>query len=676
MTTTPTDTRALEELSVNTIRTLSMDAVQKANSGHPGAPMALAPLAYVLYTRVMKHNPGNPEWFDRDRFVLSAGHASMLLYSMLYLTGYGLELDDLKNFRQLGSRTPGHPERHEAPGVEITTGPLGQGVGNSVGLALAERMLAARFNRDGHELIDHHTFVIASDGDMMEGVASEASSLAGHLGLGKLTVFYDNNHISLDGPTDLSFSEDVGKRYEAYGWHVQDLGEDLALDRIEQAARAAMDVEDRPSLVILRTHIGVGSPNKQDTKAAHGSPLGEEEVELTKKAYGWPTNEPFYVPDDVLQHFRQARDRGAQFEEEWDERAQVYEAQHPELWHQLKLIMDGRLPDEWDADMPRFDPGDGGVATRKAGQSALDWAASKIPHVVAGAADLSSSTLTTITDGGTVERNDFSGRNVYYGVREHGMGAIVNGLVAHGFRALASTFLQFSDYMKNTIRLAALMKLPSLFVYTHDSIGLGEDGPTHQPVEHLPGLRAIPNLYVVRPADANETMLAWRFAMWQQSSPVAIVETRQGLPILDPDDVPLDAVERGGYVLSDPADGAEPAVQLIATGSEVKLCVAAQELLKADGIAARVISMPCAERFLEQDDGYRDEVLLPGVRARVAVEAATTLGWERFTGDLGAVIGMKTFGASAPDKALFEHFGFTPERVAEEAKASLERANR
>jgi len=676
MTTTPTETRALEELCVNTIRTLSMDAVQKANSGHPGAPMALAPLAYVLYTRVMKHSPGNPEWFDRDRFILSAGHASMLLYSTLYLTGYGLELDDLKNFRQLGSKTPGHPERHEAPGVEITTGPLGQGFGNSVGFALAERMLAARFNREGHELIDHHTFVVASDGDMMEGVSSEASSLAGHLGLGKLIVFYDNNHISLDGPTSLSFSEDVGARYEAYGWHVQDLGEDLELDNIESATRAAMDAEDQPSLVILRTHIGVGSPNKQDTKAAHGSALGEEEVELTKKAYGWPTLEPFYVPDEALAHFRQAVDRGGKFEEEWDERAEQYEAAHGDLWHELKLIMDGEVPDGWDADIPWIDPADGGVATRKAGQQALDWTASKLPNVIGGAADLSSSTLTTITDGGTIEAGDYSGRNVYYGVREHAMGAIVNGLVAHGFRALAATFLQFSDYMKNTIRLAALMKLPSLFVYTHDSIGLGEDGPTHQPIEHLPGLRAIPNLYVIRPADANETMLAWRFAMWQLTSPVAIVETRQGLPVIDPDKVPLDAIDRGAYVLSDPADGAEPDVQLIATGSEVKLCVEAQELLAADGIAARVISVPCAERFLEQDDGYRDEVLLPGVRARVAVEAAATLGWERFTGDLGSVIGMHTFGASAPDKALFEHFGFTAQRVAEEARASLERARR
>jgi transketolase len=677
MTTTPTDTRALEELCVNTIRTLSMDAVQAANSGHPGAPMALAPLAYVLYTRVMKHNPRNPEWFDRDRFVLSAGHASMLLYSSLYLSGYGLELDDLKNFRQLGSRTPGHPERQEAPGVEITTGPLGQGVGNSVGFALAERMLAARFNRPGHEIIDHHTFAIASDGDMMEGVASEASSLAGHLGLGRLTVFYDNNHISLDGPTALSFSDDVGARYESYGWHVQDVGGDLELDNLEAAARKAMEVDDRPSLVILRTHIGYGSPNKQDTKAAHGSALGEEEVELTKKAYGWPSLEPFYVPEEALAHFRaQTLDRGAQFEEEWDGRAEQYEAAHGDLWHNLKLIMDGEVPKGWDEGLPRVDPSEGNVATRKAGQQALDWIAAKIPNVVGGAADLSSSTLTTITDGGDVEPGSFDGRNVYYGVREHAMGAIVNGLVDHGFRALAATFLQFSDYMKNTIRLAALMELPSLFVYTHDSIGLGEDGPTHQPVEHLAGLRAIPNLYVIRPSDANETMLAWRFAMWQQTSPVAIVETRQGLPTHAPDDVPIDAIERGAYVLSDPADGAEPDVQLIGTGSEVQLCVAAQELLAGEGVAARVISVPCAERFFEQEDGYRDEVLLPGVRARVAVEAAAALGWERFSGDLGEIVAMKTFGASAPDKALFEHFGFTPQRVAEAARASLERARR
>ena len=673
MTTTPTDTRALEQLSVNTIRTLSMDAVQKANSGHPGAPMALAPLAYVLFTRVMKHNPADPDWFDRDRFVLSAGHASMLLYSTLYLTGYGLELEDLKHFRQLGSRSPGHPERHHTPGVETTTGPLGQGFGNAVGLALAERILAARYNRDGHPIVDHHTFVVASDGDMMEGIGSEASSLAGHLGLGRLIVFYDNNHISLDGPTALSFSEDVGARFEAYDWHVQDLGEDLELDNLESAARAAMEVEDRPSLVILRTHIAVGSPNKQDTKAAHGSPLGEEEVELTKKAYGWPSLEPFWVPDEVLAHFRQCVERGAWLEDEWYERARAYEGAHPDLWHELKLVIDGRLPDGWDADRPRFDPGDGAMATRKAGAQTLQWVASKLPHLIGGAADLSSSTLTTIDGGGDVGPGQLGGRNVYFGVREHAMGAIVNGLTLHGLRALGSTFLIFSDYMKNPVRLAALMELPSIFVYTHDSIGLGEDGPTHQPIEQLAGLRAIPNLYVVRPADPNETVLAWRFALWQQSSPVAIALTRQGLPILDPDSVPLDAVERGAYVLRDAPDGAEPDVVLMATGSEVRLCVAARELLEGEGLAARVVSMPCLDRFSEQDRSYQDEVLPPGVRARVAVEAASPLGWDRWVGELGAVIGMTTFGASAPDKQVFEHFGFTPERVAEVARETVGR---
>src|SRR3954463_5313046 len=572
MTTTETDTRTLDQLCVNTIRTLSMDAVQKANSGHPGAPMALAPLAYVLYTRVMNHNPRNPDWFDRDRFVLSAGHASMLLYSTLHLTGYGVSLDDLKNFRQLHSPTPGHPEYREAPGVETTTGPLGQGLGNSVGLALAERMLAARFNRDGHEIVDHHTFVIASDGDIQEGVGSEACSLAGHLGLGRLVVFYDDNKIQLDGPTEMAFSEDVGGRFEAYGWHVENLGEDLELERIEEATRAAMEVEDRPSLVILRTHIAEGSPNKQDSSKAHGSPLGAEEVELTKKAYGWPTLEPFYIPDEALQHFREAVDRGAQFEEEWDERAATFEAAHPDLWHELKLVMEKRLPDGWNADWPRFQPdkekpGGGAVATRKASHDVIQTAAVRVPQLVTGAADLYSSTLADIDDSPAVTRGHYEGRNINYGVREHAMGAIVNGLNLNGFRAFGSTFLQFTDYMKNTIRLAALMKLPSIFVYTHDSIGLGEDGPTHQPVEHLAGLRAIPRLYVLRPADANETALAWRFAMWQQASPVAIVATRQNLPTLSPDDVPIDAVERGAYVLSDPADGAEPDVQLIATGS-------------------------------------------------------------------------------------------------------------
>jgi transketolase len=678
MTTTSTDTRALDQLCVNTIRTLSMDGVQHANSGHPGAPMALAPLAYVLYTRVMKHSPRNPQWFDRDRFVLSAGHASMLLYSTLYLAGYGLELDDLKSFRQLHSKTPGHPELHEAPGVETTTGPLGQGLGNSIGLALAERMQAARFNHGGHDIVDHHTFVIASDGDMEEGIGSEACSLAGHLGLGRLTVFYDDNRISLDGPTEMSFSEDVGARFEAYGWHVQNLGEDLELDRIEEATRTAMEVDDRPSLVILRTHIAIGSPNKQDSSKAHGSPLGAEEVELTKKAYGWPSMEPFFVPEEALAHFRQCVDRGAQLEEEWEERAAAYEAAHPDLFHQLKLVMEGRLPDGWDASPPRFNPhdegisGGGSLATRKASERVIQWAAEQVPTLIGGAADLSSSTLTTIEDAGDVTAGSYEGRNINFGVREHAMGAIVNGLNLHGFRAFGATFLQFSDYMKNTIRLAALMKLPSIFVYTHDSIGLGEDGPTHQPVEHLAGLRAIPYLNVLRPADANETALAWKFAIAQTEHPTAFALSRQGLPVLDPDAVPADAIERGAYVLADASNG-QPEVVLMGTGSEVGLCSAARELLEADGIPTRLVSMPCLERFAAQDDGYRESVLPRGVRARVAVEAASPLGWDRFVGEQGAIIGMNTFGASAPAKDVFANFGFTPENVAAKARELRER---
>jgi transketolase len=675
MTTTETDTRTLDQLCVNTIRTLSMDAVQKANSGHPGAPMALAPLAYVLYTRVMKHNPRNPEWFGRDRFILSAGHASMLLYSILHLTGYGISLEDLENFRQLHSPTPGHPEYREAPGVETTTGPLGQGLGNSVGFALAERMLAARFNRDGHQIVDHHTFVVASDGDMQEGVGSESCSIAGHLGLGGLVVFYDDNKIQLDGPTEMAFSEDVGGRFEAYGWHVQNLGEDLALDRIEEATRTAMDVDDRPSLVILRTHIGQGSPNKQDSSKAHGSPLGKEEVELTKKAYGWPTLEPFYIPEEALVHFREAVERGAQLEEEWDERAAAYEAAHPDLWHQLKQLMEKRLPEGWSDDWPRFDPdGEGGsaVATRKASHDVIQTAAARVPELITGAADLYSSTLANIDDSPPVTRGHYEGRNINYGVREHAMGAIVNGLTLNGFRAFGSTFLQFSDYMKNTLRLAALMKLPSMFVYTHDSIGLGEDGPTHQPVEHLAGLRAIPGLYVLRPADANETALAWRFAIAQTEHPSAFALSRQGLPILDPDSVPDDAIERGAYVLAE-ASGGAPEVILIATGSEVGLCLAARDLLEADGIPTRMVSMPCAERFVAQDDGYRDSVLPRDVPARLAVEAASPLGWDRFVGEQGAIIGMNTFGASAPAKDVFANFGFTPENVAKTARELRER---
>jgi transketolase len=667
-------TAELDELAINTIRTLSMDAVEKAKSGHPGAPMALAPLAYLLYTRVMKHNPANAEWFDRDRFVLSAGHASMLLYSSLYLSGYGLTLDDLKNFRQLGSPTAGHPERGDAAGIEATTGPLGQGISMAVGLALAEAMLAARFNRPGHDLIDHRTFTIASDGDMQEGVASEACSLAGHLGLGKLTAFYDNNHIQLAGETSMAFSEDVGKRFEAYGWHVQDLGEDIALGRIELAIAAAQEIADRPSLIILRTHIGYGSPNKQDTEKAHGSPLGEDEVRLTKEVYGWDPDAQFLVPKEVLDHFRAtAGERGAKAEAEWDERAATYRTAYPELWDALSLVMEGRLPDGWDAEVPKFRPEGGMVATRKASQSVIQWAAEKVPHLVSGSADLEPSTLTLIDGGGAVKKGDYSGRNVHYGVREHGMGAIVNGLCLHGLKAFGSTFFTFSDYMKGAIRLAALMHLPAVHVFTHDSIGLGEDGPTHQPIEQLAHLRAVPNLYMVRPAGANETALAWRFAIEQTAAPVALALSRQGLPVWNPSGVPDEAIHRGAYVLRDSFRDGDPDLILIGTGSEVHICTGAADLLEADGIATRVVSAPCLERFAEQDDDYRDAVLPPSVRARVSVEAAATFGWARWTTDDGAQVGMTSFGASGPQKDLYEHFGFTPEKVAAQGRAVVER---
>jgi transketolase len=663
----------LDELCINTIRALSMDAVQKANSGHPGAPMALAPLAYVLYTQVMKHNPANPDWFDRDRFVLSAGHASMLLYSTLYLAGYGLTLDDLKNFRQLGSPTAGHPEYGHAAGIEATTGPLGQGISMAVGLALAEAMLADRFNRRGHDLIDHRTFVIASDGDIQEGVASEACSLAGHLGLGKLIVYYDDNGIQLAGETSMAFSEDVGARFEAYGWHVQNVGEDLSVNTLVAAAEAASAVADRPSLVILRTHIGYGAPNLQDTHKAHGSPLGEEEVRLTKEAYGWTTDEPFYVPEDCLAHFRERGERGAELESEWNERLAAYRSAEAEAHEELMMVVERRLPDGWDRELPRFRPEDGRIATRKASHQVIQWAAARVPHLISGAADLEPSTLTLIEDGGSVEKGDYAGRNIHYGVREHAMGAIVNGLNLHGLRAFGSTFFNFLDYMKPAVRLAALMRLPAIFVYTHDSIGLGEDGPTHQPVEQLATLRATPNIYAVRPAGGNETALAWRFAIEQTETPVALVLSRQGLPSWNPSAVPGDAIDRGAYVLRQSYKDPEPDLILIGTGSEVHICTAAADLLEAEGVATRVVSAPCLDRFAEQDAGYRDSVLPPAVRARISVEAASSIGWREWTTEDGEVLGMTTFGASAKQQDLYEHFGFTPERVVERGRALVER---
>ncbi len=675
MTATTLDREALDKLCIDTIRTLSIDMVQKANSGHPGAPMALAPLAYELYTRSLKHNPANPDWFDRDRFVLSAGHASALLYSILHLAGYDLSLDDLKSFRQVGSKTPGHPE-YEADGhygVEVTTGPLGQGFANAVGLALAERMLGERYNRNGHEIVDHHTYVIASDGDIQEGISSEASSFAGHLGLGRLIVFYDSNHIQLAGKTAMAFSEDVSGRYKSYGWHVIELDEDLTLGALHQAIEQAKRIEDRPSLIVLHTHIGYGSPNKQDTHSAHGSPLGEDEVRLTKEFYGWDPDAQFLVPEETRECFGPVRERGEQAEADWRRRLDAYREEHPQLWEELTLVMEGGFPEGWDSDVPRFDPGSDPIATRKASSQVIQWAAARIPQLVTGSADLEPSTLTEIEGGGDVEEGSYSSRNVHYGVREHAMGAIVNGLNLHRIRAFGSTFFNFLDYMKASLRLAGLMRLPAIQVYTHDSIGLGEDGPTHQPIEQLAHLRATPFVYAVRPADANETALAWRFALRETQGPCALVLSRQGVPIIDPALIPDDAIERGAYVLRDAADGAEPQLILIGTGSEVSLCLEAADRLEADGIPTRVVSMPCFDRFGEQDEEYRDAVLLPSCRARVSVEAASTLGWERWVGDDGASVGMTGFGASGPAKDLFEQFGFTPENVAEQGRQVLER---
>ncbi len=655
---------ALDELCINTIRTLSMDAVQKANSGHPGTPMALAPVAYLLYTRVMRHSPEQPDWPARDRFVLSAGHASMLLYSILHLSGYGVSLDDLKNFRQLGSPAAGHPEYGHAPGIETTTGPLGQGISTAVGMALGERMLAARF---GEDLVGHFTYTIASDGDLEEGVSHESSSLAGHLGLGRLIAFYDDNHISIEGDTALAFSEDVGKRYEAYGWHVQDLGEDIGLERMQEAVQAAQEETGRPSMIILRTHIAPGSPNKQDTHEAHGAPLGEDEIRLTKQAYDWPSEEPFFIPDEALAHFRESVDRGRELQEEWQERFDASDQRD-----ELQRILERRLPDGWDADVPKKGPDAGMIATRKASNEVIQWAAAQVPELVGGSADLAPSTLTLIDGGGSVEAGDYSGRNFHFGIREHGMGAIVNGLNLMGLRAFGAGFLIFSDYMKASIRLAAIMHLPSTFVFTHDSIGLGEDGPTHQPIEQLATLRATPNVDVVRPAGFNETALAWRHALRQSDRPTVLALSRQGLPVWSPDGVPRDAIERGAYVLKD-ADGGEPELILMGTGSEVHQAHEAAKLLAADGVKVRLVSMPCLDRFAEQDQAYRDSVLPPAVKARVAVEAASPMGWHRWVGDAGDVIAMEGFGASAPAKALYEHFGFSGQAIADRARSVLER---
>ena len=663
----------LDMLCVNTIRTLSIDAVQKANSGHPGAPMGAGLMAYVLWDRFLKHNPANPMWPDRDRFVLSAGHASMLLYSLLHLTGYGVSLDDIKNFRQWLSPTAGHPERGLAPGVETTTGPLGQGFANAVGMAMAERFLAGTYNRPGHEIIDHYTYVVASDGDLMEGISHEAASLAGHQRLGKLIVLYDYNLISLDGPTSMAFTEDPVKRFEAYGWHVQSI-DGMDYDAVDGALRAAQG-DDRPSMIISRTHIGFGSPNKQDTSKAHGSPLGEDEIVLVKRNYGWPEDKKFYIPDEALAHFREALDRGSEQQRDWEGRYAAYEAAHAVVARELRDALAGRLPDGWDRGLPTYSPEDKPLATRVASGAALNAIADAIPWVIGGSADLMESNNTEMKGKPTATRDEPAGRNIWFGVREHAMASALNGMCAHGgVIPYAGTFLVFSDYMRPAVRLAALSEFRSIFVFTHDSVGLGEDGPTHQPIEHVMALRAMPRLFVVRPADANEASMAWKIAIENAHGPTALVFSRQALPVLaGTANGGAEGALRGAYVVSDALDGRFDAI-LLATGSEVSVAVEAQALLAERGVRTRVVSMPCWELFEQQDQAYRDDVLPPAVRARVSVEAGVTLGWRTWVGDAGECIGIDNrFGASAPYQTIMRELGFTAENIAARTVAVVER---
>ena len=681
--------QSIEQLCVNAIRMLSVDAVEKAKSGHPGAPMGLAPTAYLLWTRFMKYNPRNPSWPDRDRFVLSAGHGSMLLYSMLYLTGYDVPLDQIKQFRQWGSLTPGHPERELTPGVETTTGPLGQGFGNGFGMAIAEAYLAARYNRPGFEVVSHFTYGIVSDGDLMEGVASEAASLAGHLKLGKLIYLYDNNHISLAASTDLTFTEDCAKRFEAYGWHTQAVEDGNDLEALDRALRAARTETARPSLILVRTHIGFGSPGKQDTFEAHGAPLGEEEVKLTKQKLGWPAEPPFFIPDEALAHFRESVTKGQRAEAEWKERFSAYVRKFPAVAGELEQALRGELPAGWEESIPDFPADAKGLATRVASGKVLNAIAPKLPTLIGGSADLNPSTHTVLQKLGDFESPErtfadsqgsagggfsYAGRNLHFGVREHGMGAACNGMAAHGgIIPFGSTFLIFSDYMRPSIRLAALMELGVIYVFTHDSVGLGEDGPTHQPIEQLAALRAIPRLVVIRPGDANETAVAWRVAIETRDRPVALALTRQNVPTLDRTQfAAADGLRRGAYVLADPPDG-RPDLVLIGTGSEVSLAVAAREKLSERKIQARVVSMPSWELFDLQPREYRDSVLPASIKRRVAVEAALPQGWHRYVGDGGDVIGIERFGASAPGNVVMEKLGFTVNHVVERALALLER---
>ncbi len=648
-----------------------MDAVERAKSGHPGTPMALAPLAYALWTRHMKHAPTDPDWPDRDRFVLSAGHASMLLYSMLYLTGYGLELEDLKEFRQWESRTPGHPEYGMTPGVETTTGPLGQGISNAVGMAIVEARLAALHNTADNPVVDHHTWVICSDGDLMEGVSSEAASIAGHLGLGKLICFWDDNSITIEGSTDLAFTEDVLARYAAYGWQtlrVEDVNDLAAIDAAVQAAKS----DPRPTMVSVRTVIGYGSPNKAGSEEAHGAPLGESEIRLTKRALGWPEDETFLVPEAALRHMRAQRARGEEARSQWQARLERFREAHPDAAGEFVAALERRLPAGWDADIPTFGPGDKPIATRAASGKVLNAIASRVSWLVGGSADLAGSNNTNIEGAGSLSRADPAGRNIHFGVREHAMGSLMNGMSLHGgVRPFGATFLIFSDYMRPPVRLAALMEQPTIYVFTHDSVGLGEDGPTHQPIEQLAALRAIPGLVDLRPADATETAEAWRWIMEYNEGPAFLALTRQGLPHLDRSKYgPAEGIRRGGYVLAE-ADGGTPRVILIASGSEVELALEARETLQAADIPTRVVNLASWTLFERQGRAYIDQVLPPTVRARVAIEAASPMGWHRWVGSDGEIVGISRFGASAPAKTVFRELGFTVENVVAHAKLAL-----
>lgn len=661
----------LEQTRINTIRMLAVDAVQQSNSGHPGMPMDSAAMAYVLWARYLRFNPRNPAWPNRDRFVLSAGHGSMLLYALLHLTGYDVSMDDIRNFRQWGSKTPGHPELGHTPGVEVTTGPLGQGFSHAVGMAIAEAHLAARYNRPGHAVVDNFTYVIASDGDLMEGVASEAASLAGHLKLGKLVVLYSDNRITIEGSTDLAFTEDVGERFHAYDWHVQRV-EGNTLAEVDAAIRKACAETTRPSLIVARTHIGFGSPNRQDTAKAHGEPLGAEETRLTKENLGWPLEPAFYVPDEALSYFREAVGRGKAHEEAWTSAFENYAAAYPELAAELRDRLSGNLlPDGWDSDVPVFEAGKG-LATRAASGQVLNAIAKRVPALVGGSADLAGSNNTHLDGESDLQAASHDGRNMHFGVREHAMGAVLNGMaLSRAFVPYGGTFLIFSDFMKPAIRLAALMGQHVVYVFTHDSIGLGEDGPTHQPIEQLASLRSIPNMVVLRPSDANETAEAWRVAATHRGGPVALVLTRQKVATIDrAKHGAASGVAHGAYVLRD-AEGGAPEVILIGTGSEVDVALAAADVLSGEGLRVRVVSMPSWELFARQSADYRDSVLPPAVTARVSVEAAGGFGWERHVGTRGRAVCMNGFGASAPVEDLMREFGFTAENVAAVARDVL-----